>query len=142
MKYLLKTNLKKPKRKNDSQHHRTRSRSNHHSNLTPHPKSKSDNLLTPSERERKGDGLQISTNQKTIKSQISRKSMEINIVLEPQEEGGYTIYIPSLPGCISQGETKEEAIENIKEAMALWLEPDPNEILVFKDNFETERIIV
>ena len=65
--------------------------------------------------------------------------MEIEVVLELQEEGGYTIHIPSLPGCISEGETKEEAIENIREAMALWLEPDPNELLVFK-NFEIKKI--
>ena len=65
--------------------------------------------------------------------------MEIEVVLEPQEEGGYTIHVPSLPGCISEGETKEEAIKNIREAMALWLEPDPNELLVFK-NFEIEKI--
>lgn len=65
--------------------------------------------------------------------------MEIEAVLELQEEGGYTIHVPSLPGCISEGETKEEAIKNIREAMALWLEPDPNELLVFK-NFEIEKI--
>jgi len=64
--------------------------------------------------------------------------MEIEVVLEPQEEGGYTIHVPSFPGCVSEGETKEEAIENIREAMALWLEPDPNELLVFK-NFEIEK---
>lgn len=48
--------------------------------------------------------------------------MELKIVLEKQEEGGYTAYVPALPGCISQGETEEEAIENIKEAIALYLE--------------------
>ena len=48
--------------------------------------------------------------------------MEITIVLEPQTEGGFTVYVPSLPGCISQGETKEEALKNIKEAMELYLE--------------------
>ena len=68
--------------------------------------------------------------------------MEIEVILEPQEEGGYTIYIPSLPGCVSQGETKKKAIENIKEALSLWLEADPNEIIVFKNNFETEKITV
>lgn len=46
--------------------------------------------------------------------------MEIKVVLEPQEEGGFTVYVPSLPGCISQGETKEEAIGNIKEAIRLY----------------------
>ena len=40
--------------------------------------------------------------------------MKFKIILEEAEEGGYVIYVPVLPGCISQGETKEEAIENIK----------------------------
>lgn len=57
--------------------------------------------------------------------------MELTIILEPQEEGGYTVYAPSLPGCVSQGETKEEAIENIKEAIELYLEPDTNELIGF-----------
>ena len=39
------------------------------------------------------------------------------IILEPVEEGGYMVYVPSLPGCISEGDTKEEAIRNIKEAI-------------------------
>ena len=50
--------------------------------------------------------------------------MKLKVVLEPQEEGGYTVYVPSLPGCISQGETYEEALENIKEAIELYLEPN------------------
>ncbi len=44
------------------------------------------------------------------------------IVIEPQEEGGYTAYVPKLPGCISEGETYEETLENIKEALELYLE--------------------
>jgi predicted RNase H-like HicB family nuclease len=36
--------------------------------------------------------------------------MKLNVVLEPQEEDGYTVYVPSLPGCISQGETYEEVL--------------------------------
>ena len=55
--------------------------------------------------------------------------MKITVILEPQEEGGYTAYVPSLPGCISQGETKEEAIKNIKEAIELYLESDTNELI-------------
>lgn len=34
--------------------------------------------------------------------------MKLTVILEEQEEGGYTVYVPSLPGCISKGETKEE----------------------------------
>ncbi|MFT4310941.1 MAG: type II toxin-antitoxin system HicB family antitoxin [Candidatus Woesearchaeota archaeon] len=57
--------------------------------------------------------------------------MELTIVLEPQQEGGFTVYVPSLPGCISQGDTKDEAIANIKEAIVLYLETDTNEMIEF-----------
>lgn len=49
--------------------------------------------------------------------------MIIKVVLEPSEDGGYTVYAPSLPGCISEGDTREEAIRNIREAIELYLEP-------------------
>ncbi len=49
--------------------------------------------------------------------------MLLTVVFEPSDEGGYTIYVPSLPGCISEGDTKEEALNNIKEAITLYLEP-------------------
>ena len=48
--------------------------------------------------------------------------MRFKVVLEPSEEGGYTVFVPSLPGCISEGDTKEEALTNIKEAIELYLE--------------------
>ncbi len=47
---------------------------------------------------------------------------KFHIVLEKQEEGGYTVYVPELPGCISQGETQKEALDNIKEAMGIYLD--------------------
>ena len=49
--------------------------------------------------------------------------MRLTVVLEPSEEGGYTVYVPALPGCISEGDTKEEALANIKEAIKFYLEP-------------------
>ena len=49
--------------------------------------------------------------------------MKLKVVLEPSDDGGYTAYVPSLPGCISEGNTKEEALTNIKEAIELYLEP-------------------
>lgn len=49
--------------------------------------------------------------------------MKLKIILEPGDEGGYTVYVPSLPGCISEGETVEEAIDNIRNAIQLYLEP-------------------
>ncbi len=48
--------------------------------------------------------------------------MNFKVVLEPQEEGGYTVYVPTLPGCVSQGETAEEAMANIKEAIDVYME--------------------
>jgi predicted RNase H-like HicB family nuclease len=49
--------------------------------------------------------------------------MKLQVVLEPSDEGGYTVYVPSLRGCLSEGETVEEALENIQEAIELYLEP-------------------
>jgi predicted RNase H-like HicB family nuclease len=67
--------------------------------------------------------------------------MKLTVVLEEQEEGGYTVYVPSLPGCISQGETKEEALKNIKEAIELYLETDDDEIIRYK-RVEIEKITI
>ena len=58
--------------------------------------------------------------------------MNLKVVLEPSEEGGYTVYVPSLPGCISEGETIEEALTNIKEAIELYLEPVEDELLTME----------
>lgn len=49
--------------------------------------------------------------------------MNLKVILEPSEDGGYTVLVPSLPGCISEGNTKEEALRNIREAIELYLEP-------------------
>jgi predicted RNase H-like HicB family nuclease len=48
--------------------------------------------------------------------------MKYKVILEPQEEGGFTVYVPVLPGCVSQGETEEEALVNIREAIEVYLE--------------------
>ena len=63
--------------------------------------------------------------------------MEIKVILEKQEEGGYTVYVPSLPGCVSQGETREDALKNIKEAIELYLEANENEIVVYEGEIAT-----
>lgn len=49
--------------------------------------------------------------------------MRLKVVFEPSDEGGYTVYVPSLPGCISEGDTLKEARENIRAAIDLYLEP-------------------
>ena len=48
--------------------------------------------------------------------------MKFKVVIEQGEDGYYVVTVPSLPGCITQGKTKEEALENIKEAIELYLE--------------------
>ncbi|HVE71169.1 MAG TPA: type II toxin-antitoxin system HicB family antitoxin [Thermoanaerobaculia bacterium] len=49
--------------------------------------------------------------------------MNLKVILEPSAEGGFTAYVPTLPGCISEGETREDALKNIREAIELYLEP-------------------
>ena len=49
--------------------------------------------------------------------------MRLKVVLEKSEDGGYTVSVPSLPGCISEGDTREQALANIREAIELYLEP-------------------
>jgi predicted RNase H-like HicB family nuclease len=48
-------------------------------------------------------------------------TVEYDVVLIPAEEGGYTVIAPSLPGCISEGDTEAAALENIKDAIQGWL---------------------
>jgi predicted RNase H-like HicB family nuclease len=50
--------------------------------------------------------------------------MKFRIVLEPGDQGGFTVYVPALPGCISEGDTLEEAVRNSKEAIELYLEEE------------------
>ena len=49
--------------------------------------------------------------------------MKLKVILEKSEEGGYTVFVPSLPGCISEGDNREQAISNIRQAIELYLEP-------------------
>jgi len=66
-------------------------------------------------------------------------TVDFNVVLEPDPEGGYVVYCPSLPGCYSQGDTVDEALANIREAVELCVEdmrargeplPDPSKTLM------------
>ena len=61
--------------------------------------------------------------------------MRLKVVFEPSDEGGYTVYIPSLPGCVSEGDTLEEARENIREAIGLYLEPTDEMTVPEGDNW-------
>ena len=55
--------------------------------------------------------------------------MKLKVVLESSEDGGFTVYVPSLPGCISEGDSREEAMANIREAIELYLEPTEDDYL-------------
>ncbi|OGH12517.1 MAG: hypothetical protein A2857_06990 [Candidatus Levybacteria bacterium RIFCSPHIGHO2_01_FULL_36_15] len=58
---------------------------------------------------------------------MKRRILEYNAIFQKEAEGGYSVWVPLLPGCTSQGETFEEALENIKEAITLYLEDSPEE---------------
>ena len=51
-----------------------------------------------------------------------KQRLTYDVVLEPAEEGGYTVYVPALRGCVSEGDSEEEALDNIKDAIMLWLD--------------------
>ena len=64
--------------------------------------------------------------------------MKFKIVFEISDEGGYTVYVPSLPGCISEGDTQEEAMKNIQEAIELYLEPVEDDWIFDEQNLVQE----
>ncbi|HEY8781966.1 MAG TPA: type II toxin-antitoxin system HicB family antitoxin [Mucilaginibacter sp.] len=50
------------------------------------------------------------------------KQQKLSIILTPEDEGGYSVSVPELPGCFTQGETMEEALEMAKEAICVYVE--------------------
>ena len=54
--------------------------------------------------------------------------MRLQVILEPSDEGGYSVYVPALPGCISEGDNIDKALVNIQEAIELYLEPVETDI--------------
>ena len=54
--------------------------------------------------------------------------MNIKVIIERGEDDYFVAHVPSLKSCWSQGRTKEEALENIREAIDLYLEPEPTEL--------------
>ncbi|MCK5320078.1 type II toxin-antitoxin system HicB family antitoxin [Candidatus Parcubacteria bacterium] len=52
---------------------------------------------------------------------LKKKNYKYTAVFEPAEEGGYVVYIPALPGCVTQGETFEEAKQMAEDAVAGYL---------------------
>ena len=61
--------------------------------------------------------------------------MNLKAIIHPEPDGGFWAEVPSLPGCVTQGETMEELNANLKEAISLWLEAGE------PDASETEQIL-
>jgi predicted RNase H-like HicB family nuclease len=67
--------------------------------------------------------------------------VNLKIILEPSDDGGFTAYVPTLPGCISEGDTRDEALANIREAIELYLEPVEDD-LAGKEGAEIAELTV
>ena len=50
------------------------------------------------------------------------RTVSYKVVPEPSTSGGYSVYVPTLPGCVSEGDTYQEALESIRDAIQGWLE--------------------
>ena len=48
--------------------------------------------------------------------------MGYTVILEQEADGGYVAIVPALPGCVTQGDTREQAVENVREAIELYVE--------------------
>ena len=70
--------------------------------------------------------------------QVIRSGIVFELQTEP--EGGYTVSVPSLPGCISYGKTFEEAIDMIKDAMEGWLAVAKEEGLPIPEQLKTIKV--
>lgn len=67
--------------------------------------------------------------------------MRLKVVLEPSDEGGYTVFVPALRGCISEGDSREEALQNIREAIELYLDLTDEEISISAEA-EVQELVV
>jgi predicted RNase H-like HicB family nuclease len=67
--------------------------------------------------------------------------MKLKIVLEASDEGGFTVYVPALPGCISEGDDRDAALRNVREAIELYLEPLDDD-LVAHEGLEIAELVV
>ncbi len=65
--------------------------------------------------------------------------MKLTVTLEQSEEGGFTMLVPSRPGCISEGSTREEALKNIRGAIELYLELVEDDL---EPQSEAERLVL
>ena len=67
--------------------------------------------------------------------------VNLKIVIEPGEDGYFVAHCPSLKSCWSQGKTREEALKNVREAIDLFLEPSPSDLITNKEREVVELTI-
>ena len=70
-------------------------------------------------------------------------SHRFKVIVEKEQQGGYSVYVPALPGCASQGESEKEALNNIKEAIDLYVESlKEDKLPVPKQDFILKEVVV
>ena len=72
---------------------------------------------------------------------IEKKVLKFNTVFLEEDNGGYSVSVPALPGCFSQGDSFETAVENIKEAIELYLEGEKEDNGWLKYRSEREFLV-
>jgi predicted RNase H-like HicB family nuclease len=68
--------------------------------------------------------------------------MKLKIVLEQGMDGYIVAYCPALKSCVTQGRTEQEAIDNLKEAIELYLEADPRDFSLPPDKYKVSELVV
>ncbi|MCE9604220.1 MAG: type II toxin-antitoxin system HicB family antitoxin [Planctomycetia bacterium] len=68
--------------------------------------------------------------------------MKLKVVIEHGEDGGFVAHVPALRGCWSQGTTRSETVENIREAIAAWLEAEQDKADATGENVDVELISI
>lgn len=71
---------------------------------------------------------------------MKRRVLEYTAVFQEEKEGGYSVWVPALAGCASQGETLEEALKNIKEAIELYLD-EPGGKVTEDEDFKKQFVL-
>ena len=68
--------------------------------------------------------------------------MKLKIILENGMDGYITAYCPALKGCVTQGKTEHEATKNLKEAIELYLEADPMDIILPQGQYKVSELAI
>ena len=68
--------------------------------------------------------------------------MTLKVILEPGEDSGFIAQVPALRGCRSQGQSREETLSNIREAIALWIETEQDKVETQSSLIDIELVTV